>query len=112
MPEANLIDVAHEASPYEDVVCVGLFQPAAREIPQWSLVAVTEKKVHIFAVRSIVPYVTVSEPRLFVSLDRTTTVARTIDNMLVLTDTDTGRDYRFDSSAGQGECVINELQRS
>ena len=69
MPEANLLDVAHEASPYEDVVCVGLFQPAeragtgAKHLPQWSLVAVTESKVHIFAVRSIVPYATVSHPR-------------------------------------------------
>ncbi len=116
MPEANLLDVAHEASPYEDVVCVGLFQPAeragtgAKHLPQWSLVAVTESKVHIFAVRSIVPYVTVSHPRQFATLDRATTVARTIDTVLVLTDVDTQREYRFDCSIGQCEYVLQELQ--
>lgn len=112
MQEANLLDVAHEASPYEDVVCVALCQSAAREIPRWSLVAVTEKKVHIFAVQSIVPYVTVSDPRLFVSLDRATIDAHSVDGELVLTDADTGREYRFECSAGQGEYVIKELRDS
>lgn len=110
MQEANLLDVAHEATPYEDVVCVGLFQPAGRRMPEWSLMAVTEKKVHIFAVRSIVPYVTVSDPRLFISLDRATTVARTVDNLLVLTDADTGREYRFECPPEHGEYVLDELQ--
>ena len=110
MPEANLLDVAHEAIPYEDVVCVGLFRSAARRIPQWSLVALTEKKLHIFAVRSIVPYITVSDPRLFLSLDRATTVARTVDAVLVLTDTDTGREYRFEGAPGHAAYVLTELQ--
>jgi hypothetical protein len=116
LPEANLLDVAHEAIPYDDVVSVGLFQPAAQagkeagNVPPWSLVAVTESKVHIFAVRAVVPYVTVSHPRRFASLDRATTVARTVDTVLVLADIDTGREFRFDSSAGQGEYVIKELQ--
>lgn len=110
MQEANLIDVAHEASPYEDVVCVGLFEAAGQHIPQWSLLAVTEKRVHVYAVRSIVPYVTVADPRLFVSLDRTTTVARTVDTVLVLTDTDTGREYRFACAGGHAEYVLNELE--
>jgi hypothetical protein len=113
--EANLLDVAHEASPYEDVVSVGLFQPAdrvgaGRQVPRWSLVAVTESKVHIFAVRSVVPYVTVSHPRLFATLDRKTTVARAADSVLVLEDVEAGREFRFDRAAGQGEYVLRELQ--
>jgi len=112
VPEANLLDVAHAASPYEDVVSVGLFKPTDERMPQWSLVAVTEANVHIFAVQAVVPYVTVSNPRLVASLDRGTTVVRTTETTLVLTDVHTGRAFRFERSTGQGECVINELQRA
>ena len=37
-------------------------------------------------------------------------VARTIDTVLVLTDVDTQREYRFDCSIGQCEYVLQELQ--
>jgi len=113
--EANLLDVAHDASPYEDVVGVGLFQrdghtdTRGRQVPQWSLVAVTESKVHIFGVRSVVPYVTVSHPRLFATLDRATIVARIVDSVLVLTDVERGREFRFECTAEQGEYVLREL---
>ena len=131
MQEANLLDVAHEAIPYEDVVCVGLFQPSgaidgmslglageeAQNVPRWSLVAVTPSRVCILAVRSIVPYVTVSHPRLFAALDRATTVAhtttRTALTIVVLTDTKTGLQYRFECptshSLGHAAYVIKEL---
>ena len=115
MPEANLIDVAHEATPYEDVVCVGLFQPAgrgvgkARQAPAWSLVVVTESKVHILGVKPVVPYVTVSDPRLFATLDRATTVVRATTDTLVLADAVSGREYLLQYSAGHGERVIKEL---
>lgn len=113
MAEANLLDVAHEATPYEDVVCVGLFQRQAsaprRELPMWSLLVVTESRIHILAVRPVVPYITVTEPRLFASLYRSTTVARVDNGVLTLTDI-SGRQYRFDTSTGQGEYVIKELQ--
>ena len=115
MPEANLLDIAHEASPYEDVVGVGLFQRGDQQgrephqVPQWSLVAVTESKVHIFAVRSVVPYVTVSHPRLFATLDRASTVATTAPGTLLLTDAANGRRYRFDCSEDQGEDIVREL---
>jgi len=114
--ETNLLDVAHDASPYEDVVCVGLFQRdghadvRGRQVPQWSLVAVTESKVHIFGVRSVVPYVTVSHPRLFATLDRATIAADMVDSILVLTDVERGREFRFECAADQGEYVIRELQ--
>ena len=115
MPEANLLDTAHEASPYEDVVGVGLFHRddehgrGPHQVPQWSLVTVTESKVRIFAVRPVVPYVTVSHPRLFATLDRATTVAETGTGTLLLTDMASGRHYRFECSDDQGEHIVREL---
>lgn len=115
MQEANLLDIAHEASPYEDVVGVGLFHRddqhgrGPHQVPQWSLVAVTESKVHIFSVRAIVPYVTVSHPRLFATIDRATTVAQTAPGIVLLTDMASGRQYQFECSDDQGEHIVREL---
>ena len=91
--------------------------PTSESVPRWSLVAVTPSRVCILAVRSIVPYVTVSHPRLFAALDRATTVAHTTTRMaltvLVLTDTKSGLQYRFECptshSLGHGAYVIKEL---
>ena len=119
MQEANLLDVAHEAIPYEDVVCAGLFQPTAktRRIPGWTLVAVTPSRVCIIAVGSTVEHVTAADPRVVVALDRSKTVARVTTGgaltVLELTDVESGRQYRFECSNGESlgrQLVLEELQ--